>query len=120
MVKQACKNNILDLDSPEAMQNHAQMIQSKYILNKIYQAHYQFFKDNLSSSNGDILELGSGGGFIKDFIPQATTSDMVKIQGIDAVVDATSLPYQEGSLSNILMINAVSYTHLTLPTICSV
>jgi len=50
-----------------------------------------------------LLELGSGGGFFRDFAPHAITSECAPVAGIDRVVDACRLTehFEESSLDAI-------------------
>jgi len=50
-----------------------------------------------------LLEVGSGGGFFRDFAPHAITSECVGVEGIDKVVDACRLSdfFEAGSLDAI-------------------
>lgn len=98
----------LILDSPETTVEHGAIIQNKYFLKKIYEDVYSYFKCNMSEGSHS-LELGSGGGFIKDFIPNVTTSDVIELPFIDKVVYAESLPYEVGQLSNLFMFNVLHH-----------
>ena len=76
----------LDLDSPETSVRHRELIQGKPILRAIYSDHYRYFAKELESCpRGNTLELGSGGGFIKEFSPSTMTSDVVPLEGVDLV-----------------------------------
>ena len=76
------------------------------LLKHFYKENYLLFKNELSDvPDSDMLELGSGAGFIKEYIPECITSDIRNLDGIDQVIDATALPYESQSLSGICMIN---------------
>jgi SAM-dependent methyltransferase len=51
------------------------------------------------------VELGSGGGFVKEILPQVLTSDTLPYPGIDRVVDATAMPFQDGSVRFFFLLN---------------
>jgi SAM-dependent methyltransferase len=53
--------------------------------------------------SGTVLELGSGGGFAKELLPELVTSDVIPYPGVDQVVDATKMPFGDESLKAILM-----------------
>ena len=55
--------------------------------------------------DGPILELGSGAGFLNESIPGLITSDVFAVSGVDRVVDARSLPFEDSSLRAIVMTN---------------
>ncbi len=95
-----------DLDSADASVEHSEMIRTKPFLHKIYNDNYLFFKNALEGAPaGKVIELGSGGGFIKQVIPEAITSDVVELPNVDTVISATQLPFEAGSLRAILMVN---------------
>jgi SAM-dependent methyltransferase len=54
-----------------------------------------------------LLELGSGGGFFRDFAPHVVTSECVAVAGIDRTVDACRIDeaFQENSLDAIAGFN---------------
>lgn len=101
---------VVDLDTPEATIVHGRLIRSKRFLHEIYREHYEFFRAELASvPEGALLELGSGGGFIKDIIPRTNTSDVVKLPGVDLVCSGLNLPYADGAVSAIMMINVLHH-----------
>ena len=53
-----------------------------------------------------VLEIGSGGGFMGEIIPQVITSDILPVPGLDFHCPATSLPFDDRSLGAICMLNA--------------
>src|SRR5438477_11555245 len=96
----------LDLDSPAALGIHRRIIKNKSILRSIYADYYRAFSrevQNLAHLPQQILELGSGGGFLKEFLPNVVTSDLCEDPSIDRVVDAGHLPFQKGELKAIFM-----------------
>lgn len=96
----------MDLDSAGLIKVHAQIIKEKAPLKSIYEECYLFFKqETLNSPPGIKLELGSGGGFIKEVMPDTITSDVVPGPGIDMTLSALDLPFAENSLSTIYLLN---------------
>lgn len=98
---------INDLDSPERIIELRQRIQQKPGLKSFYEACYTFFKKNVSALDcqGEVLELGSGAGFIKKHLPDVITSDIIAYEDIDEVVDALAIPFEDHSLKAILLMN---------------
>lgn len=96
-----------DLDSPERYSEIRALIQRKAGLNALYLRFYVRFANALKDcpKEGLTLELGSGAGFLKDVLPEVTTSDVLPYSGVDAIVDATRLPYEKDSLRAVLMLN---------------
>lgn len=104
----------LEIDAPETSLVHRRIIQEKSFLRKVYQEWYSWLAATLPGSPpGPVIELGSGGGFLNDFIPQLITSDLFPAPHIDLVFDAHQLPFGSGSLKGILMTNV--FHHLTQP-----
>lgn len=86
---------------------HASIIQKKLFLRKIYEEFYQWFLHETTKidATGLLLELGSGGTFIKEFLPLTVTSDLISIPGIDLTCSALALPFSSQSTKAIYMIN---------------
>lgn len=100
----------LDLDSVEASVSHAELIRSKLFLRRIYEEHYNFFATEAHTApEGQLVELGSGGGFLHEIIPNAITSDVVPIPGTALALSAHELPFPAQSLSAIVMINVLHH-----------
>jgi len=65
---------IHDLDDPAVTLLHGEIIQAKPFLKKIYIDFYQDFAKAVPEREDKVLvELGSGGGFIKDVIGNVVT-----------------------------------------------
>jgi SAM-dependent methyltransferase len=95
-----------DLDDPRRTIIHGKIIKSKPFLRRIYLEWYNNFKNELSGlPEGKIVEIGSGGGFIKEIIPNIITSDILPNLGCDLTFSAESLPFEDNSLSAIIMLN---------------
>ena len=60
---------------------------------------------------GPTLEIGSGGGFFREYHPHSITSDILQVPGIDVVCNATQLPFREGSLKNIVLRGVLHHIH---------
>ena len=84
----------LDIDSPDAPSIHRHIIRSKPFLQKIYHEWYQSIVLQLPDhSEGKILELGSGGGYLKKMIPNIITSDIQLNKDVHLLLDAKYLPF---------------------------
>jgi hypothetical protein len=51
------------------------------------------------------VEPGSGGGFAQRIIPELITTDILSYDGVDRVVDATRMPFQDRSVRFFGMLN---------------
>ena len=66
----------LNIDHPETTQLRQQIIQEKIFLKRIYQEWYRAIATTLPPSQGAVLELGAGGGFMREFVPNLITSEL--------------------------------------------
>lgn len=75
----SCLLALLDIimNSAHLTMQRVSLLRQRPALASIYSEWYQLVRDSLSEVDGKILELGSGGGFIKDIIPTAVTSDVL-------------------------------------------
>jgi SAM-dependent methyltransferase len=100
----------LDLDSPEATRVHGELIRSKPLLRRLYRSYYaEFLRAGGSSLSGVRLEIGSGGGFLKDLDPRVVTVDIRPGAEVDAVASALELPIAPGSVGAIYALNVLHH-----------
>lgn len=101
------------LDDLHRIAEIRQVIRSKPPLRRFYEEAYQRYVKclKLCPSEGFAVELGSGGGFAKEIMPELITSDVLPYEGIDKVIDGTSLPFPNESVRMICMMNV--FHHLT-------
>jgi SAM-dependent methyltransferase len=100
-------NNAVHLDSPERVHFIRSRIEEKRSLKAWYRENYEKFKAvvALCPPAGVVLEIGSGGGFLKEVVPETQTSDILAYEDMDLQVDATRLPFQENSVRAVFMLN---------------
>jgi SAM-dependent methyltransferase len=103
----------MDIDSPETTRLRKQIIEKKPFLRRIYEEWYAWIAAHVPAGSGEILELGSGAGFLEDYIPGLITSDVFLVPGVARVVDAHHLPFSDASLRAIVMSNV--FHHLMDP-----
>ena len=60
-----------------------------------------------------VLEIGSGPGFLGQFIPGLITSEVHRSTNVRVVLDASQLPFADGTLKAIVMTNVLH--HLSQP-----
>jgi SAM-dependent methyltransferase len=58
---------------------------------------------------GTLLEVGSGSGPLKDFLPEILLSDVVKLPWIDEVIDCMDMPFEENSLGGIISLDLLHH-----------
>jgi len=95
------------LDSHSRVSEIRAQIENKPSLKCLYQEIYKKYTECLSRcpNSGLALELGSGAGFAKQMVPELITSDILPYEGVDQVVDATQLPFEDQSIRFIGMVN---------------
>jgi len=94
----------IDIDDPALTIKRREIIRSKKFLMHIYHEWYSKIIQCLETRDS-VLELGSGGGFLAELIPNLITSEIVKIEGVDEIVDACQMPFRDNSLNAIVMTN---------------
>jgi hypothetical protein len=96
----------LNIDASESVIIRKRIIHKKPFLKMMYHEWYQSIKNSLPRNNtGPILELGSGGGFLKDYIPDLITSEILQIDDVDIVLDGQCLPFNKATLEGIVMVD---------------
>jgi SAM-dependent methyltransferase len=103
----------MDLDNPQTTQTRIEIIQQKKFLKAVYQEWYSIIKEEIPPTAKNIVEIGSGAGFIKETIPNLVKTEIFYLPGMDAILDAQYLPFQPNSLSAIVMTDV--FHHLSHP-----
>ena len=102
--------SIEDLNSPLTAEIHKAIIQKKPFLKKLYLDFYNEFKKSITDlPKGDLVEIGSGSGFIKEVIPEVITTDVFNGLNIDKVFSATSMPFKEGAVSAFFLFDVLHH-----------
>jgi SAM-dependent methyltransferase len=86
---------------------------AKPIIRKLYERWYGYIQQALRP--GRTLELGGGSGNLREFLPEAITSDIVFEPWLDAVMDAHAIPFKEESLDNVVLFDVLH--HLAAPAV---
>jgi SAM-dependent methyltransferase len=104
----------VDLDASENTLRRACIIQSKPFLKQFYQDCYISISKLLPAKiNGPVVELGSGGGFLKDYIPGLITSEILAIPTVDVQFDGQSMPFKYASVRAVVMLDV--FHHIPRP-----
>lgn len=100
-----------ELDTPEREESLRRLILRKKALKAFYDEQYRKYADVLSRSprEGMVLELGSGAGFVKEVLPEITTSDVIRYRGVDAILNAAKLPFPDQSLRAVFLSNVLHH-----------
>jgi len=99
----------LDIDDPRTTQLRRSIIREKGVLCKVYEEWYEAIVAALPSGEGPVLELGSGAGFLRDYIPGLITSEILPVPEISVALDAQALPFGEQSLRAVVMTNVLHH-----------
>jgi SAM-dependent methyltransferase len=99
-----------NLDAPETTLAHRKIIMRKSFLKKIYVRWYQSIIDEMKDlPQGKRVEIGSGGGFLKDMDNSILTSDVLTYPHCDLTFSAEQMPFDDNSLSAICMIDVLHH-----------
>ena len=103
----------LDIDDPRTTHLRLQIIQQKSFLRQIYEEWYRAIAATLPPGEGAVLELGAGGGFMSDLVPDLIASELFYCPNIRAVLDGLRLPFVAKTLRGIVMTDVLH--HLPQP-----
>lgn len=78
--------------------------EKKKLLQKVYYEFYELIKSKVDFSvEGNVVELGSGIGKIKDVMPNCITTDIFDNLWVDRVENAYKLTFDDNSVSNLIL-----------------
>lgn len=98
----------LNLDDPATTELRREIIKSKGLLRQVYEQWYTIIRDALPNG-GPVLELGSGGGFLKESINDLITSEVFYCQHVALIANALALPFARASLGAIVMVDVLHH-----------
>lgn len=100
----------LDLDDPRLTELRFGIIERKPFLRRVY---LRFYRELLGAARtvpaGPHLELGAGGGFLKELAPKVLTSEFLAVRGVDVRASAESLPFADASLAAVYMLDVLHH-----------
>jgi SAM-dependent methyltransferase len=104
-----------DLDQPARIADLRALIERKPFLRRLYLEIYGRYAACLARCpvGGEAVELGSGAGFVKALLPEVVTSDVLPYPGMDRVVDGTRMPFPDGGLRALFLLNV--FHHIADP-----
>lgn len=97
------------LDDPRNTLLRRQIIREKQFLHRLYDEWYSLICSRLPESSDAVLEIGSGAGYLREFLPQVVTSEVFPLEGVDRVEDATALTFADASLDAIVMTDVLHH-----------
>jgi SAM-dependent methyltransferase len=99
-----------DLDDPGTTDIRLGIIRRKRFLRRLYVEWYGLVREAaLTAPPGTHLEIGSGGGFLKEVLPGVVTSEVRRMGEIDLVASAHALPFGSLSLSGIHLVDVLHH-----------
>jgi SAM-dependent methyltransferase len=102
-------SRINDVDDPLTTIRRRQVIADKPFLRLIYTEWYRSLCGSIPPGPGQVLEIGSGPGFLEQFVPGLITSELFFLPHICCVQDAQSLGLADASLKAILMVDVLHH-----------
>jgi SAM-dependent methyltransferase len=101
----------LPLDTPERTLYHREIIRGKKYLRNLYNEWYSIFRKEIHRiPGGKFVELGSGGGFLKELEPAVICTDILPLPTNDLTFSASHMPFDESSVDGIFMVD--TFHHL--------
>lgn len=97
----------------DTLLEHERAWNERPLLRRIYGEWFDLIASKLASVPGETVELGSGIGRLRDHVMGLVTSDVEPTPWADRVVDAESLPYGEGEVANLVLVDV--FHHLPRP-----
>ena len=86
----------------------------KPLLQEIYSGFYQDIIGRINTSaSGLTIELGSGIGNLKSYLPSAISTDLFPNPWIDKVCDAYAMPFADHTVSHLILFDV--FHHLRAP-----
>lgn len=99
----------LDLNDPLMTHRRRAIIQQKPFLKAIYHEWYTALTNAIPPGHEPILELGSGAGFLNEYLPDLITSEIFPCPNIHAVLSGHDLPFANASLRAIVMTDVLHH-----------
>lgn len=100
----------LDVDDPETTRRRQVIIKEKQFLYKLYCEWYKLIEEALPNVAGDVVELGSGAGFLKERLPSVITTDVLHLPKVDVIIPTDGpLPFSSSSLRAIVMTDVLHH-----------
>jgi len=108
-LRQPESRKIKNLDDPQTTILHSQIIKGKVFLRNLYTDFYKIFKEAIDQNARVTVELGSGGGFIKEIMPDVITSDIINVPNVDMIFSAEQMPFESNSVDAFFMIDVLHH-----------
>jgi len=102
-----------DLDDPMTTELRKQLIHQKKFLEQIYVDWYKLIQAEIPQKNGPILEIGSGAGFLDQYLPGLIKTEVFYLSNMDVILDAAHMPFSHQKITAVIMTDV--FHHLSEP-----
>jgi len=99
----------LSIDDPRTTERRRKIIQQNRFLWRIYDEWYRAIAACIPEGPGRVFELGSGAGFLKEYVPDLIPTEIFSCPDIQVVLDARELPFEKASLRAIAMVDVLHH-----------
>jgi len=99
----------LDLNDPQTTHLRRRIVREKKFLRQIYDEWYQRVAAAIPTGREPVLELGSGAGFLKEYVPGLIASEVFSSPGIDIVLNGRQMPLADATLRAIVMTDVLHH-----------
>jgi SAM-dependent methyltransferase len=86
---------------------------TKPLLRRLYREYVRRIQDFLPNPADRVIEMGGGSGNLREFLPHAISTDIVRCPWLDAVLDAHTLPFRSGEIDAFVGLDVLH--HLAYP-----
>jgi len=100
----------MDLDDPATTVHRRELVKTKrslYYCNRDWYRRLQ--RIDATAPPGLRVEIGSGGGWLQDYIPDLVTTDLLPLPFVDRVCDAEDMPFEDESVGALYMLNVLHH-----------
>jgi SAM-dependent methyltransferase len=99
----------LSIDDPRTTGLRREIIRKKSFLRKIYEEWYRSVAAAVPGGTEPALEIGSGAGFLEEFVPNLITSEIFLCPGVKLVLDGQYLPFRDSTLRAVVMVDVLHH-----------
>jgi hypothetical protein len=99
----------LNINDPRTTQRRRAIVQGNRFLWRIYDEWYRMISGCIPEGAGRVFELGSGAGFLGQYIPDLIASEVFPCSDVQLVLDARHLPFSSRSLKVIAMVDVLHH-----------
>jgi SAM-dependent methyltransferase len=99
----------LSIDDPRTTELRRRIIREKSFLRKIYEEWYRVIAAAVPDGPEPVLEIGSGAGFLEEFVPNLITSEIFPSPGVKLVLDGQFLPFRDAVLRGVVMVDVLHH-----------